>query len=93
MPSPSMAVADAVEVDEKGVESGDEVVDEDVKSSIHVRAYFFSTSFNLKELMDRNKPNYIQPISRMTNYVVLRFNDSKPESIGLGESLSGSDSV
>ncbi|KAF5794776.1 hypothetical protein HanRHA438_Chr08g0343331 [Helianthus annuus] len=91
--SSAPSVADAVEVDEKGEESGDEVVDEDVKPSIPVRAYFFSTSVNLKELMDQNRPNYIQPTSRMTNYVVLRFGNTKPESIGLGASLSGSDSV
>ncbi|XP_076893831.1 protein RETARDED ROOT GROWTH-LIKE-like [Bidens hawaiensis] len=93
---PAAAVVDAVERD-VGVEdeSGgeDDVVDEDVKPSIPVKAYFFSTSVNLKELTDQNRPNYIQPTSRMTNYVVLRFGNTKPESIGLGASLSGSDNV
>ncbi|KAK1415620.1 hypothetical protein QVD17_31403 [Tagetes erecta] len=82
-----VSVADTVD------DSGDDVIDEDVKPSIHVKAYFFSTSVNLKELTDQNRPNYIQPTSRMTNYVVLRFGSTKPESIGLGASLSGSDGV
>ncbi|KAL8257640.1 hypothetical protein R6Q59_029681 [Mikania micrantha] len=97
-PSPSVAVADAVEWDEAAVcgkveDSGDNVIDEDVKPSIPVRAYFFSTSVNLKELTDQNRPNYIQPTSRMTNYVVLRYGSTKPESIGLGAGLSGSDNI
>lgn len=29
--------------------------------------------------MERNKQNFIPPSSRMTNYVVLRFGDLKPE--------------
>ncbi|MFS7975347.1 putative S-locus glycoprotein [Helianthus anomalus] len=41
--------------------------------------------------MDQNRPNYIHPTSRMANYVVPRFGNTKPESIGLGTSLSGSD--
>ncbi|KAK9064138.1 hypothetical protein SSX86_018010 [Deinandra increscens subsp. villosa] len=97
--SPSVSVADTMEWDEPAnkveeEDSGDDdVIDEDVKPSIPVRAYFFSTSVNLKELTDQNRSNYIQPNSRMTNYVVLRFGNTKPESIGLGASLSGSDNV
>lgn len=93
--SPSMSVADTVEWEEAVVEGKSEdegVVDEDVKGSIPVRAYFFSTSVDLKSLVEKNRPNYIQPTSRMTNYVVLRFGSTKPETIGLGASISGSDS-
>ncbi|KAI3817713.1 hypothetical protein L1987_11511 [Smallanthus sonchifolius] len=90
--SPSVSVDEAAAF-AKAEDSGDDVIGEDVKPSIPVRAYFFSTSVNLKELMDQNRPNYIQPTSRMTNYVVLRFGSTKPEVIGLGASLSGSDSV
>ncbi|GJV26656.1 sporulation protein RMD1 [Tanacetum coccineum] len=93
--SPSMSVADTVEWEEavlEGKSESDGVVDEDVKGSIPVRAYFFSTSVDLKSLVEKNRPNYIQPTSRMTNYVVLRFGSTKPETIGLGASISGSDS-
>lgn len=73
-------------------DSGDDsVIDEDVKPSIPVKAIFYSTSVNLKTLMDENRSNYVQPTSRMTNYVVLRFGSIKPEHIGLGASISGSD--
>ncbi|KAJ4936176.1 hypothetical protein NE237_008288 [Protea cynaroides] len=44
---------------------------------IPVRAYFFSTSVDLRSLVDQNKANFIPPTSRMTNYVVLRFRGSK----------------
>ncbi|GAV63714.1 DUF155 domain-containing protein [Cephalotus follicularis] len=47
--------------------------DEDTKPSIPVRAYFFSTSVDLKSLLEQNRQNFIPPASRMTNYVVLRF--------------------
>lgn len=34
--------------------------------------------------MEQNKPNFIPPTSRMTNYVVLRFGNVKPEpNVGL----------
>ncbi|GJR49050.1 sporulation protein RMD1 [Tanacetum coccineum] len=59
--------------------------------SIPVRAYFFSTSVDLKSLLDQNRINFIPATSRMTNYVVLRFGTSKPERIGSGASISGSD--
>nr|XP_043634117.1 protein RETARDED ROOT GROWTH-LIKE-like [Erigeron canadensis] len=59
--------------------------------SIPVRAYFFSTSVDLKGLVDENRPNYVPPISRMTNYVVLRFGSTKPDIIGSGANVSGSD--
>nr|KAJ0190603.1 hypothetical protein LSAT_V11C800396190 [Lactuca sativa] len=112
--SPSFSVADTLEWDEPAVcaeveDSGDDfVTDEDVKPPISVRAYFFSTSVDLRSLVEQNRPNFIQPTSRMTNYIVLRFGSNKPEHIvslfcscdqeifvafaGLGSSLSGSES-
>ncbi|KAA8539365.1 hypothetical protein F0562_026057 [Nyssa sinensis] len=67
------------------------VSEEGTKHSIPVRAYFFSTSVDLRSLVEQNKPNFIPPISRMTNYVVLRFGNIKSEPHASGASLSGSD--
>ncbi|XP_074305482.1 protein RETARDED ROOT GROWTH-LIKE-like [Silene latifolia] len=58
---------------------------------IPVRAFFFSTSMDLKSLVDENRTNFIPPSSRMTNYVVLKFGNLKPVPNGLGATLSGSD--
>ncbi|KAK3015381.1 hypothetical protein RJ639_005882 [Escallonia herrerae] len=69
---------------------GDGINEEDTKPSIPVRAYFFSTSVDLRGLLEQNKPNFIPPTSRMTNYVVLRFGNIKSELNGLGANLSGS---
>ncbi|KAI4351199.1 hypothetical protein L6164_005578 [Bauhinia variegata] len=64
-------------------------VEEDAKPSIPVRAYFFSTSVDLKRLVEQNKLNFVPPSSRMTNYVVLRFGNLS-DTKGLGAScLSG----
>uniref|UniRef100_A0A166DSZ9 DUF155 domain-containing protein n=1 Tax=Daucus carota subsp. sativus TaxID=79200 RepID=A0A166DSZ9_DAUCS len=74
------------------VESNDGgVVEEDAQPSIPVRAYFFSTSVDLKRLVEVNKKNFIPPTSRMTNYVVLRFGDLKSELKGSDSSLCGRD--
>ncbi|RYR25845.1 hypothetical protein Ahy_B02g059859 isoform A [Arachis hypogaea] len=62
-------------------------VEKDSKTSIPVRAFFFSTSVDLKSLVERNKPNFVTPSSRMTNYVVLKF-DNHSKSRGLGTSFS-----
>ncbi|XP_012073696.1 uncharacterized protein LOC105635258 isoform X2 [Jatropha curcas] len=70
-------------------DGGNRAVDEDAKPSIPVRAYFFSTSVDLKSLVEQNKPNFIPPTSRMTNYVVLKFGNLS-ESTGLGAFISGS---
>ncbi|KAL6586537.1 hypothetical protein OROMI_001525 [Orobanche minor] len=69
----------------------DDEVNEASKASISVRAYFFSTSVDLRSLVEQNKQNFIPPSSRMTNYVVLRFGDLKPDPNGLGSSLGGND--
>ncbi|CAI8602076.1 unnamed protein product [Vicia faba] len=58
----------------------DGTLDQDTKPAIPVRAFFFSTSVDLKSLVEQNKPNFVTPSSRMTNYVVLKFgnlSDSK----------------
>ncbi|KAJ9539940.1 hypothetical protein OSB04_026446 [Centaurea solstitialis] len=96
--SPSVSVADTMEwqepvasaeVDDSYNDGG--VSEEDLKPSIPVRAYFFSTSVDLRSLVDQYKSNFIPPTSRMTNYVVLRFGSTRPEAIGSGASISGSD--
>ncbi|KAK6144871.1 hypothetical protein DH2020_021691 [Rehmannia glutinosa] len=59
-----------------GVEEEEEDgVNETSKATIPVRAFFFSTSVDLRSLVEQNKQNFIPPSSRMTNYVVLRFGD------------------
>ncbi|KAJ7976256.1 Sporulation protein RMD1 [Quillaja saponaria] len=66
-------------------------VEEDTKPSIPVRAYFFSTSVDLRGLVEQNKLNFIPPTSRMTNYVVFKFGDLSVSN-GLGAvCLSGRD--
>ncbi|KAM3359561.1 protein RETARDED ROOT GROWTH-LIKE [Capsicum galapagoense] len=62
-----------------------------VKPYIPVRAFFFSTSVDLRSLVEQSKQNFVPPSSRMTNYVVLRFGDTKKAPSALGANLSGSD--
>ncbi|XP_073125565.1 protein RETARDED ROOT GROWTH-LIKE [Henckelia pumila] len=78
-------------VAEVGLEEDDDDVTEGFKARIAVRAFFFSTSVDLRTLVDQNKQNFITPSSRMTNYVVLRFGDLKSDPHGLGSSLGGND--
>ncbi|KAK7393098.1 hypothetical protein VNO78_21552 [Psophocarpus tetragonolobus] len=68
----------------------DGTLDRDTKPSIPVRAFFFSTSVDLKSLVEQNKPNFVPPSSRMTNYVVLKFGDICASNKGSGIFLSGS---
>ncbi|XP_020229271.1 uncharacterized protein LOC109810258 [Cajanus cajan] len=87
---PTLDWNDAVSCSEVDAErSGDGTVDQDTKPSIPVRAFFFSTSVDLKSLVEQNKPNFVPPSSRMTNYVVLKFGDIC-DSKGPGVFLSGS---
>lgn len=65
--------------------------EEDMMPSVPVRAYFFSTSVDLRSLVDQNRPNFIPPTSRMTNYVVFKFGNLQFDTEGLGTSLSQSD--
>ncbi|KDO44569.1 hypothetical protein CISIN_1g0164742mg, partial [Citrus sinensis] len=72
--------------------------EEDPRTNIPVKAYFFSTSVDLRGLVDQNRQNFIPPTSRMTNYVVLKFGTlSNPSGLlsslsqGTGASISGSD--
>lgn len=69
----------------------DDAVDDTFKASIPVRAFFNSTSVDLRRLVEQNKQNFVPPSSRMTNYVVLRFGDMRPNPNGLSSSLSGND--
>ncbi|KAK9154152.1 hypothetical protein Sjap_001632 [Stephania japonica] len=104
MPSPHMfdlneSVYYCSEVGDGG---GGGLAEEDAKASIPVRAFFFSTSIDLRGLTDQNKANligcprrdnkanFISPSSRMSNYVVLRFGDANSNSFGMGGGLSGS---
>ncbi|KAM7277409.1 hypothetical protein ACFE04_019275 [Oxalis oulophora] len=52
--------------------------EEDAKPAIPVRAFFSSTSVDLRSLVDQNRQNFIPPTSRMTNYIVLKF-DNLPD--------------
>ncbi|KAE9445227.1 hypothetical protein C3L33_22875, partial [Rhododendron williamsianum] len=56
---------------EDGDSNSGGVSEEDTKSSI-------PCSVDLRRLVEQNKPNFIPPTSRMTNYVVLRFGNEKP---------------
>ncbi|KAL7228750.1 hypothetical protein ACSBR2_007446 [Camellia fascicularis] len=82
---------DTVSCSEVGDGNNGVVSEQDTKPSITVRAFFFSTSVDLRSLVEQNKPNFIPPTSRMTNYVVLRFGNVKPEPNDVGVNLSGSD--
>ncbi|KAK0592699.1 hypothetical protein LWI29_023825 [Acer saccharum] len=70
--------------------NGNGSLEEDTKTSIPVRAYFNSTSVDLRSLVEQNKQNFIPPSSRMTNYVVLKFGNFSNHN-GSGACLSGSD--
>ncbi|CAN1798469.1 Protein RETARDED ROOT GROWTH-LIKE, partial [Linum perenne] len=72
------------------VEDGGVSVEKDSKPAIPVRACIFSTSVDLKSLVEQNKPNFVPPTSRMTNYVLLKFGDLSVSS-GYGTCISGSD--
>ncbi|KAH7547965.1 hypothetical protein ACOSP7_032737 [Xanthoceras sorbifolium] len=80
---------DAVSCSEVG-DGASGSLEEDTKTSIPVRAYFFSTSVDLRSLVEQNKQNFIPPSSRMTNYVVLKFGNFSNHN-GLGACLSGSE--
>ncbi|KAF9592986.1 hypothetical protein IFM89_019563 [Coptis chinensis] len=77
---PSSEVYDATE--------DNEIEDNDPKTTVPVRAYFFSTSIDLKSLIDQNKPNFTPPTSRMTNYAVLKFSNTKCDTTALEGSSS-----
>ncbi|XP_023905775.1 protein RETARDED ROOT GROWTH-LIKE [Quercus suber] len=89
-PAGSLDWNEPVSCSEVGEGNGDDDnLDEDNKPCIPVRAYFFSTSVDLRSLVEQNRQNFIPPTSRMTNYVVLKFGNLS-EINGLGASLSGS---
>ncbi|KAL3370899.1 hypothetical protein AABB24_007762 [Solanum stoloniferum] len=84
-------IAEAEELCLEREEDDDDASATAVKPYIPVRAFFFSTSVDLRSLVEQNKQNFIPPSSRMTNYVVLRFGDTKKAASALGANLSGSD--
>ncbi|KAL9227114.1 hypothetical protein vseg_002847 [Gypsophila vaccaria] len=87
LPAPA-ATATITFVDSRdGVGEGED----DPRPYIPVRAFFFSTSVDLKSLVEQNRTQFIPPSSRMTNYVVLKIGKLKPVPNGLGATLSGSD--
>ncbi|CAA0821211.1 D-aminoacid aminotransferase-like PLP-dependent enzymes superfamily protein [Striga hermonthica] len=78
-------------LEEEEEEEEDDGVGETSKATIPVRAFLFSTSVDLRSLVEHNKQNFIPPSSRMTNYVVLRFGDFNPLPNGsMDSSLCGS---
>lgn len=84
-------IAEAEELSLEREEDEDDASATAVKPYIPVRAFFFSTSVDLRSLVEKNKQNFIPPSSRMTNYVVLRFGDTKKAPTAFGANLSGSD--
>ncbi|CAJ1967844.1 unnamed protein product [Sphenostylis stenocarpa] len=87
---PTLDWNNAVSCSEVDAESrGEGTVHQDMKPSIPVRAFFFSTSVDLKSLVEQNKPNFVPSSSRMTNYIVLKFGDIC-DSKGSDTFLSGS---
>ncbi|VFQ63505.1 unnamed protein product [Cuscuta campestris] len=80
------------EIDEKSLREDDEDdIIASASAAIPVRAFFFSTSVDLRSLIDQNKQNFVPPTSRMTNYVVLRFGCTKSNPNDSGFGLSGND--
>ncbi|CAH2072836.1 unnamed protein product [Thlaspi arvense] len=89
---PSLSVGDG---NSGGLEVGDGNsggLKEEAKLSLPVRAYFFSTSVDLRSLVEQNKQNFIPPTSRMTNYVVLKFGNHF-DPTGTGGCISGSECI
>ncbi|KAK1270600.1 hypothetical protein QJS04_geneDACA023494 [Acorus gramineus] len=64
-----------------------EVQQEKQSRFIPVKAYFLSTSIDLRGLQNQNAFNVIPPSSRATNYIVLRYYDVKVEHTGLENNL------
>ncbi|XP_057530770.1 protein RETARDED ROOT GROWTH, mitochondrial-like [Amaranthus tricolor] len=60
-------------------------VDEDRETAkIPVKAYFLSTSINLRSMQAENAGNVVPPTSRTSNYVTFRFCNLPSETMGLG---------
>ncbi|XP_027365610.1 uncharacterized protein LOC113872330 isoform X2 [Abrus precatorius] len=87
---PTIDWNDTVSCSEVDAEATDGTLHQDTKPSIPVRAFFFSTSVDLKSLVEQNKPNFVPPSSRMTNYVVLKFGDIRDSRVPGTSFLSGS---
>ncbi|CAO2828732.1 unnamed protein product [Amaranthus hypochondriacus] len=60
------------------------VEDDDETAKIPVKAYFLSTSINLRSMQAENAGNVVPPTSRTSNYVTFRFCSLPSEMIGMG---------
>ncbi|XP_078175670.1 protein RETARDED ROOT GROWTH, mitochondrial-like [Carex rostrata] len=58
--------------------------EEDVVRYVPVKAYFLSTSIDLKSLQVENACDVIPPSSRSLNYIALRYSDFPPEITDIG---------
>lgn len=63
--------------------AGPTLDDDEDAGKIPVKAYFLSTSINLKRLQAENARNVVPLMSRTSNYVALRFWDLLPEETAL----------
>lgn len=58
--------------------------DGETTAKIPVKAFFLSTSINLRSMQAENAGNVVPPTSRNSNYITLRFCDLPSEVIGMG---------
>ncbi|KAJ1698311.1 hypothetical protein LUZ63_006823 [Rhynchospora breviuscula] len=58
--------------------------EEEVVRYVPVKAYFLSTSIDLKSLQVENACDVIPPSSRSLNYIALRYSDFPPEIMDIG---------
>ncbi|XP_073004803.1 protein RETARDED ROOT GROWTH, mitochondrial-like [Typha latifolia] len=63
--------------------------EEEMVKNIPVKAYFLSTSIDLKSLQAENVCNAIPPTSRSLNYIALRYSDFQPEITDMGVQDNG----
>ncbi|KAJ0963470.1 hypothetical protein J5N97_028592 [Dioscorea zingiberensis] len=63
--------------------------EEEVVRYIPVKAYFLSTSIDLKSIQAENVNNVIPPTSRLSNYVALRYSDFPPEIVKIAVKEEG----
>lgn len=60
-----------------------QIKEDDEVGKIPIRAYFLSTSIDLKSMHAENSRNVVTPTSRSSNYIALRFGNFPPENTGL----------
>ncbi|KAK9707204.1 hypothetical protein RND81_07G179600 [Saponaria officinalis] len=79
--SSSAALAHDFDVGSNSFGEFDEVLDEQT-AIIPVKAFFLSTSINLRSMQGENAGNVVPPTSRNSNYITLRFSQNHSETIG-----------